>query len=87
MTYQEACDLIEKNKHLIGTKDSKGFTIGKFLILPSDESKQRTFLEQYILQRNEDTLILSYIYDDLEVWAIDIEYLNLYGVLFYEKYI
>lgn len=86
MTYTEACDLIKANKHLIGRKDSKGFTIGKFIIVPSDETKQRAFLEKFVALRNDEILISPYIHDDLEVWAIDVQYLNLYGVLFYEKY-
>lgn len=85
MTYQEAVELINRKQYLIGTKNSQGFNIGALIIVPTNEIERKQFFSSYILTQNPESAIQPYIESNLEVWAIDTEYLLKANVIFYER--
>lgn len=84
MRYKEALDFVEKNQHLKGTIDDKGFLIGDIIIVPSDEKKRDMFLQRYTLTGGGISCNYS-DEEDVEIWAIDTAYLEKANVLFYNK--
>lgn len=85
MDYSEALEFKEQNANLIGTTTERGLKIGKLIIVPANENNRNKFFSSFLLHYNEDTAILPYINEPVEVWAIDLEYLNRNNVLFYKK--
>ena len=85
MTYQEAIELINRKQSLIGTRNSQGFNIGALIVVPANETEREKFFSSYIFTHNAENAIRPYIESDLEVWAIDTEYLLKANVIFYEK--
>lgn len=85
MTYEEALILKKQKSNLIGTVDEKGFTIGEILIVPTNEKSRNDFFMSYLLNRNADMSIESFINEPMELWAIDTKHLEEANVLFYNK--
>ena len=85
MKYEDALKLKEESKLLIGTKDSKGFTIGEIIIVPSNEEERNAFLNSCILDYDFESAIIPYIDGELEVWALDLDYLKKANIVFYNK--
>ena len=85
MDYSEALEFKKQNTNLIGTTTDRGLKIGKLIIVPANENNRNKFFSSYLLHYNEDTAILPYTNEPVEVWAIDLEYLNRNNVLFYKK--
>ena len=85
MTYEEALILKRQKSNLIGTVDEKGFTIGEILIVPTNEKSRNDFFMSYLLSRNADISIESFIDEPMELWAIDTKHLEEANVLFYNK--
>lgn len=84
MTYQEAINELSLKQDLIGTTDKKGFIINEIIIVPTDEQKKNAFIQSFIITRNSMQCILPYVNDDLQLWAIDTQYLDNANVLFYD---
>lgn len=84
MNYQEAIALKAKKQSLIGSVDKMGFVINEIIIVPTDESKKNAFMQTYVINRNCEESLLPYINDDLQLWAVDTEYLEKANVLFYD---
>ena len=85
MTYKEAQEWIESNKHLIGTVSEKGVVYRDLVIVPSDDLEREGFLRNYILSYNNQEAIIPYIGSDLQVWAIDTDLIRTNNLLFYSK--
>lgn len=85
MNYSEAIQFIQNNSQLIGTTTERGLKIGKLIIVPVDEVKRNKFFSSYFQTNDENSSILPYMNEPLEVWAIDLEYLTRNNVLFYKK--
>lgn len=85
MKYEDALKLKDESKSLIGTKDSKGFTIGEIIIVPSNEEERNAFFDSCILDYDFESAIIPYIDSDLEVWALDLDYLKKANIVFYNK--
>lgn len=84
MTYKEATALKAEKMNLIGTIDKKGFVINEIIIVPTDESKKNLFMQSYVINRNSEACLLPYINDDVQLWAVDTEYLEKANVLFFD---
>lgn len=87
MKYSEAQEYIKDNKNLIGTTTARGLNIGKLIIVPSNENSRSKFFSSYLLTNDEKSAILQYVNESVEVWAIDLFYLQRNNVLFYKKLI
>lgn len=85
MNYSEALDFKKQNANLIGTTTNKGLKIGKLIIVPENEDDRNKFFSTFLFSDDENVAILPYANCPVEVWAIDMEYLNRNNVLFYEK--
>lgn len=85
MNYSEALEYIKANISLLGTTTDRGLKIGKMIIVPADENNRSKFFSSYLISNDEETAILPYSHGLVEVWAIDLEYLNRNNVLFYKK--
>ena len=85
MNYQEALDLKEKRMYLLGTIDAKGFSIDELIIVPKNQVFQQEFWRKYLASSDANVAILSYINEDLDVWAIDKHHLQEARVLFYSS--
>ena len=85
MTYKEALERIEANKQLIGTETENGMFIGALVSVPVSSRERESFLREYVLNRHFETSTISFIGDDLEVWAIDTNRITPNGVLLYKK--
>lgn len=85
MTYKEALEWIEANKHLVGTKTEKGLFIGELVAVPINPGDRESFLRSYVLNRNSDISLFPFVGDDMEVWAIDTNRLTPNGVLLFKK--
>lgn len=85
MNYSEAIQFIQNNSQLIGTTTERGLKIGKLIIVPVDEINRNQFFSSYFQTNDENSSILPYMNEPLEVWAIDLEYLTRNNVLFYKK--
>lgn len=84
MTYKEALSLKILKSHLIGTIDKKGFTISEIIIVPTEKTKQDSFLQSFVLNRNSEISIMPFINEDVQLWAVDTEYLEKANILFYD---
>lgn len=85
MNYSEALDFKKQNANLVGTITNKGLKIGKLIIVPENENDRNMFFSSYLRFNDENVAIAPYTNSSVEVWAIDIEYLNRNNVLFYKK--
>lgn len=85
MDYVDAKKLKERNLHLIGTTDTKGFIIGDVVIVPTDTKQLNAFFAKYLSCKDAEVAIAPYIHSDLEVWAIDTKHLYDANILFYNK--
>lgn len=85
MTYSEAVKYKIDNVGLIGTSTERGLKIGKIIIVPSNESEREKFFSSFLLSNDDESAIIPFMKGSVEVWAIDIEYLNRNNVLFYKK--
>lgn len=83
MTYQDAIKLKEASKHLLGTTDSKGYTIGNVLIVPSDQDLRNDFFLQYQDNHDADLCLKKFLCDDFIVIGIDERYFWDQGWLFF----
>lgn len=87
MDYNNAVKYKEENIKLVGTITDKGLKIGKLIIVPSDEGNREKFFSSYLLSNDEISAIRPFLSMPVEVWAIDLDYLNKNNVLFYKKLI
>lgn len=85
MNYSEALDFKKQNANLVGTITNRGLKIGKLIIVPENENDRNMFFSSYLRFNDENVAIEPYTNSSVEVWAIDIEYLNRNNVLFYKK--
>ena len=85
MNYSEALEFKKLNGYLIGTTTDRGLKIGKLIIVPENEDDRNKFFSTYLRSNDENVAILPFVNWPVEVWAIDIEYLNRNNVLFYKK--
>lgn len=85
MTYLEALNFIKENADIVGTTTDRGLKIGKLIVVPSDGDNREKFFSSYFQTNDENSSILPYMNEPLEVWAIDLEYLKRNNVLFYKK--
>ena len=84
MTLEQAKLLRSQKLHLIGTKDSQGFTISDILIIPSSSQMQEKFLQYFLISNNAEEAISSFHDEDMHVWAIDDTHLQDANILFYD---
>ncbi len=84
MTYDAA--LYWRNEHLdlIGTKDNKGFVVSELLIVPSNPKDRDMFLKNYFFSEQNESAILPYVSDGVQVWSIDLGQLKSNNILFYK---
>lgn len=85
MTYKEALEWMEANKHLVGTETEKGMFIEELVAVPVNPSDRESFLRSYVLNRDSEVSVFPYVGDDMEVWAIDTNRLTPNGVLLFKK--
>ena len=84
MTYKQAKEWIEANKHLIGTETGKGMVIGDLIAVPANASDQGVFLRSYVLSRQWEVSIIPFLNGEMEVWAIDTERITIDSVLLHK---
>ena len=87
MDYNNAVKYKEEHINLVGTTTDKGLKIGKIIIVPSDEGNREKFFSSYLITNDENSAIRPFVSMPVEVWAIDLDYLNRNNVLFYKKLI
>lgn len=85
MNYTEACLFREQNLSLIGTLDEKGFQIGELIMVPCDSDQRELFFQQYLVSYDAKEAIKQFVDAEVEVWAIDLNYLKRFGVIYYNK--
>ena len=83
MNYEQAKIVLNKNLHLIGTINEKGFEVSEIIIIPSDLSIRERFINLFLSTRDAVKSIQPFINYDLQVWAIDTKHLFKANVLFY----
>lgn len=84
MTYIEALNLKNKNSHLIGLTNDRGFKIDNIIILPSNKNFQEKFLLTLAATNDAERALSPYKDNDLVVWAIDTRHFVQSNVLFYK---
>lgn len=84
MSYEQAVDWIETNKHLIGKEIEKGMVIGDLVAVPVDSDDREAFLHSYIFNLNRDIITIPNTNGELEVWAIDTDRIRRNNVLLYK---
>lgn len=84
MNYEQAKIVLNKNLHLIGTINEKGFEVSEIIIIPSDLSIRERFMNLFLSTRDAVKSIQPFIDYDLQVWAIDTKHLFKANVLFYK---
>lgn len=85
MTYKEALEWIETNKHLVGTETDKGMFIGELVAVPVNPSDRESFLRSYVRNRDSGVSVFPFVGDEMEVWAIDTNRLTQKGVLLFKR--
>ena len=85
MEYLEAIKLRNVSLKLIGTRDPKGFEIGDIILVPIEENARKEFFASYLMNFDALTSILPFTDCDLEVDAIDLNYLRQSGVIIYNQ--
>lgn len=85
MTYKQAIDWIEANKHLIGTEIEKGVVIGDIVAVPVDLKDREVFLRSYLFNLKSAVSAVPYTNGELEVWAIDTNRISRDNVLLHKK--
>lgn len=85
MTYSEAIEYKKNHVGLIGTSTERGLKIGKIIIVPSNENEREKFFSSFLLSNDDESAIIPFKKGSVEVWAIDLDYLNRNNVLFYKK--
>ena len=85
MKYEDALKQKIEFESLIGTKNSKGFTIGAIIVVPSNEKDRRDFFNTCVLDYDFDSAIMPYKGSEVEVWALDLDYLKKANIVFYSK--
>lgn len=85
MKYEDALKLKNESKNLIGTRDNKGFTVGEIIIVPSDEGERKSFFDSCNLTYDFESALIPFIDSELEVWALDLDYLKKANIVFYNK--
>ena len=83
MTYSEAIQWREKNLHLVGTTDKKGFVVSDLIIVPSNIQDRDVFLRNYLFTSNKNSAILPYKNKEVQVWSIDLGRMETHNILFY----
>jgi len=66
MTYKEATEVIEKNKHLIG-QEYKGAKIDELIIRPTNDEQFQEFAKLYIRSANREIAIAPFRNQDVTV--------------------
>ena len=84
MNYEQANILVNKNFHLIGSINEKGFEVSEIIIVPSDSSIRERFINLFLSTRDAVKSIQPFINYDLQEWAIDTKHLFKANVLFYK---
>ena len=85
MTFQEALQIVELNKELVGTTTDKGLEIDALLIVPADHEEMKSFVNSLMLTRNPQLAIAPFIGSDVQVWATDTRLLYEKGVFTYRN--
>lgn len=85
MTYQEALQVIERNKGLIGATTDKGLEIDALLIVPVDQDEMKRYVHSLMLTRNPQQAIVPFMSSDVQVWATDTRLLYEKGVFTYRN--
>ena len=84
MTFDQALEIISRNKKLIGTVTEKDLFIDLLLVVPTDEKMRKQFIHSLLFTRDPQQSIVPFIGSDVEVWATNTEYLFKQNVLFYK---
>lgn len=82
MTFSEAKNFKERRLAEIGKINESGFVVSDIIIVPSDKERQKLFMLNYSRNKNlsEENLDID---EDYEVWAVDLEHLEVSGHVFY----
>ena len=84
MTFNQALEIISRNKKLIGTVTEKDLFIDQLLVVPTDEKMRDQFIHSLLFTRDPQQSIAPFIGSDVEVWATNTEYLFKQNLLFYK---
>lgn len=85
MTFQEALQVIERNKGLIGTTTDKGLEINALLIVPVDQDEMKRYVNSLMLTKDYQKAIVPFMSSDVQVWATDTKLLYEKGVFAYRN--
>lgn len=69
MEFNQAVQIKEKNKHLIGKKD-KGATIEELILVPTSNPSAEDFLKIYLQLLDGEKAIIPYTGSDVDVVAV-----------------
>ena len=84
MNFQEALELIERKKDILGSTTEKGVTIDLILVVPTDSEQREAFVQILMLTRSPQQAILPFTNGDVEVWATSSNCLYNQNILFYK---
>lgn len=85
MKYEDALELRKNSLNLIGSIDSKGFKIGEIIIVPADEKERKLFFDSYLFNYDFQAAIMPFTDSEVEVWALDLDYLRKASIVFYNR--
>jgi len=83
MTYSAALEWRNKNLQLIGTIDKKGFVVSDLILVPSNAQDRDAYLRNYLFAGRNESAILPYMNQELQVWSVDLNRLETHNILFY----
>lgn len=84
MTFQEALQLIEDRKELLGTVTEKGVLINLLLVVPTDAQQRQDFFNRLMFSHNPQQAIAPFIGSDVEVLATNADYLYKRNLFIYD---
>ena len=83
MKYEEAINIRVMNRYLIGTMSKNGFMIDEIIIVPSKTESRNKFFAQFLSGQAPESVIELFQKEDMQVWAIDKNYLHESNILFF----
>lgn len=54
-------------------------------MVPCDSDQRELFFQQYLVSYDAKEAIKQFVDAEVEVWAIDLNYLKRFGVIYYNK--
>jgi hypothetical protein len=85
MTYFEALQLIKENSNLIGTQNRKGFVVSDVIAVPHNAEKRKLFITAFANNGSATESIKPFTSEDMDVWAVDTQFLKEANILFFDQ--